>query len=87
MFAVPIKRSKQLKAGNIQGDSFRVCVEAIVAGDDVTAIGLLDAWPLLAQARAGHGATRQSPKRNFFERILHYMYGCTAQCAIAARLQ
>jgi hypothetical protein len=85
MFALPTKGSKQLKADNIQGDPFRACVEAIVAGDDVTAIGLLDALPLLAQARAGHGATRQSPKRNFFEQILHYMYeGDTALHMAAA---
>jgi ankyrin repeat protein len=63
-----------MKTGNIQDDPFRACVEAIVAGDDVTAIGLLNASPLLARARAGHGATRQAPKQNFFEPILHYMY-------------
>ena len=55
---------------NIPGDPFRACVEAIVAGDDVTAVGLLDALPLLAQARAVNGATRQSPKHNFFVQIL-----------------
>jgi len=85
MFALLTKRSKPLKTGNVQGDPFGACVEAIVAGDDVTAIGLLDALPLLAQARAVNGATRQSPKRNFFEQILHYMYeGDTALHMAAA---
>jgi len=85
MFALLTEGSTQLKAGNIQGDAFRACVEAIVAGDDGTAIGLLDALPLLAQARAVNGATRQSPKRNFFEQILHYMYeGDTALHMAAA---
>jgi ankyrin repeat protein len=74
-----------LKAGNTHGDPFRACVEAIVAGDDVATIRLLDASPLLAQARAGHGATRQAPKQNFFEQILHYMYeGDTALHMAAA---
>jgi ankyrin repeat protein len=76
-----------MKTGNIQGDPFRACVEAIVAGDDVTAIRLLDASPLLAQARAGHGATRQSPKRNFFKQILHYMYEGDTALHMAAAYQ
>jgi hypothetical protein len=85
MFTLRTKGNKQLKADNIRSDAFRACVEAIVAGDDVTAIGLLDALPLLAQARAGQGATRQSPKHNFFEQILHYMYeGDTALHMAAA---
>jgi hypothetical protein len=77
-----------LKTGSIQGDPFRTCVEAIVAGDDATAIRLLNASPLLAHERAGHGATRQAPKQNFFERILHYMYeGDTALHMAAAAYQ
>jgi ankyrin repeat protein len=82
------KRRTQLKAGNIQGNPFGACVEAIVAGDGVTAVGLLDASPLLAQARAGQGATRQAPKQNFFEQIRHYMYeGDTALHMAAAAHQ
>jgi Ankyrin repeats (many copies) len=43
---------------------------------------------LLAQARAGHGATRQAPKQNVFEQILHYMYeGDTALHMAAAAYQ
>jgi hypothetical protein len=77
-----------LKADNTGGDQFRACVEAIVAGDDVAAVRLLDASPLLVQARAGHGATRQASKQNFFERILHYMYeGDTALDMAAAAYQ
>jgi ankyrin repeat protein len=82
------KGRTQLKPGNTQGNPFRACVEAIVAGDDVTAVRLLDASPLLAQARAGQGATRQAPKQNFFERIMHYMYeGDTALHMAAAAHQ
>jgi ankyrin repeat protein len=77
-----------LKAGNIPNDPFRACVEAIVAGDDVTAMVLLDALPLLVHESAGHGATRQSPKPNFFEQIRHYMYeGDTALHMAAAAHQ
>lgn len=63
-------------------------VEAIVAGDDMTAIRLLDASPLLTKERAVYGATRQAPKQNFFDRILHYMYeGDTALHMAAAAYQ
>jgi ankyrin repeat protein len=77
-----------LKAGNIKVDPFRAFVEAIVSGDSVTAIALLDASPLLAQQHAGHGATRQAAKPNFFDRILHYIYaGDTALHMAAAAYQ
>jgi ankyrin repeat protein len=77
-----------LKAGNIKGYPFRTFVEAIVAGDDVTAIKLLDASPLLTKERAAYGATRQAAKRNFFDRIFHYMYeGDTALHMAAAAYQ
>ena len=77
-----------MKAGNIQGDSFKVCVEAIVAGDDLTALRLLDASPLLTKERAGHGAIRQTSKRHFFNRIRHYIYeGDTALHMAAAAYQ
>ena len=77
-----------MKAGNIQGDPFRGFVEAIVSGDNVTAIRLLDASPLLAKERAAHGATRQGAKQSFFDRILHYMYeGDTALHMAAAAYQ
>ena len=77
-----------MKAGNIQGDPFRDFVEAIVSGDNVTAIRLLDASPLLAKERAAHGATRQYAKQSFFDRILHYMYeGDTALHMAAAAYQ
>jgi hypothetical protein len=77
-----------LKAGNIQGDPFRVFVEVTVSGDSVTAIRMLDASPLLVQARAARGATRQAAKQSFFDRILHYMYeGDTALHMAAAAYQ
>jgi ankyrin repeat protein len=77
-----------LKAGNIQVDPFRDFVEAVVSGDSVTAIRLLDASPLMAKERAAHGATRQAAKQNFFDRILHYMYeGDTALHMAAAAYQ
>ena len=72
----------------MQVDPFRDFVEAIVAGDSVTAVRLLDASPLLAQARAARGATRQAAKQSFFDRILHYMYeGDTALHMAAAAYQ
>ena len=74
-----------MKAGSIPVDPFRQFVETIVAGDGATAIGLLDASPLLASQRAARGATRRGPKSNFFERILHYVYeGDTALHMAAA---
>jgi hypothetical protein len=72
----------------MQADPFRVFVEAIVSGDSVTAIRMLDASPLLVQERAAHGATRQAAKQSFFHRILHYMYeGDTALHMAAAAYQ
>lgn len=69
-------------------DPFRNFVEAIVSGDGITAIRLLDASPLLAQEHAARGATRQASKQNFFARILHYMYeGDTALHMAAAAYQ
>lgn len=77
-----------MKARDVQLDPFRDLVEAIVAGDSVTAIGLLDASPLLAKERAAFGATRQSAGQSFFDRILHYMYeGDTALHMAAAAYQ
>ena len=77
-----------MKAGNIQVDPFRDFVESIVAGDSVTAVRFLDASPLLAQARAARGATRQASKQSFFDRILHYVYeGDTALHMAAAAYQ
>lgn len=77
-----------MTAGNTKHDPFRSCVDAIVAGDIVTTVRLLDASPSLAHARAGHGATRQAPKQNFFESIRHYMYeGDTALHMAAAAHQ
>jgi hypothetical protein len=69
-------------------DSFRVLVGAIIAGDDERAVRMLDASPLLAQARAGGGATRQASKDNFYARIRHYIYeGDTALHMAAAAHQ
>jgi hypothetical protein len=62
-----------LPDGDIKADPFRQFVEAIVSGDSVTAIGLLDASPHLARERAARGAIRQAPKENFFDRIRHYI--------------
>jgi hypothetical protein len=77
-----------LPTGHIQADPFRGLVEAIVSGDSATAIRLLDASPQLARARAAQGATRQAPKQNFFDQILHYMYeGDTALHMAAAAYQ
>jgi hypothetical protein len=85
---LPFLRRKKLKAGNIQADRFRDFVEAIVSGDSVTAVRLLDASPLLAKERAAYGASRQAAKQNFFDRILHYMYeGDTALHMAAAGFQ
>ncbi len=73
---------------HIQADPFRDVVEAIVSGDSTTAIRLLDASPQLARERAAQGATRQAPKQDFFDQILHYMYeGDTALHMAAAAYQ
>ncbi len=63
-----------MTADRIQVAPFRSLVEVIVSGDGDAAIILLEASPGLAMARATQGATRQAPKQNFFDRILHYMY-------------
>ena len=77
-----------MKPSNIQVEPFRDFVEAIVSGDSVTAIRLLDASPLLAKESAAHGATRQAAKRGFFDQILHYIYeGDTALHIAAAAYQ
>jgi Ankyrin repeats (many copies)/Ankyrin repeat len=77
-----------LPTGHIRADPFRGLVETIVSGDSSTAMRLLDASPQLARARATQGATRQDPKQNFFDQILHYMYeGDTALHMAAAACQ
>ena len=77
-----------MTTGNVQADRFRDFVEIIVSGDSVTALKMLDASPLLVKQRAAQGATRQAPKQNFFDRILHYMYeGDTALHMAAAAYQ
>ena len=77
-----------MKTGNIQVSPFRDFVEAIVSGDAVTAIRMLDASPLLANERAAHGATRHAAKQSFFDQILHHMYeGDTALHMAAAAYQ
>ena len=48
-------------------------MEIIVSGDSETAIRLLDDSPQLAREGAARGATRQTAKENFFDRIKHYM--------------
>ena len=74
-----------MNAGNVEGDAFAAFVRAVVAGDDLTAIRLLDISPLLTKQRAGSGATRQYSERNFFDRIRHYIYeGDTALHMAAA---
>jgi hypothetical protein len=77
-----------LLIGHVQADPFKRLVETIVSGDSVTAIRLLDSSPRLARERAAQGATRQAPKQNFFDQILHYMYeGDTALHMAAAAYQ
>jgi hypothetical protein len=77
-----------LPTGHIQADPFRGLVEVIVSGDSATAIRLLEASPRLARQSAAKGATRETPKQNFFEQIRHYMYsGDTALHMAAAACQ
>jgi hypothetical protein len=67
---------------------FRDFVEIIASGDSATAIRLLDASPELAKERSVRGATRQAPKENFLDQILHYVYeGDTALHIAAAAYQ
>jgi len=77
-----------LDASDLTGVPFAAFVEAIAAGDELTAIGLLDASPRLTKERAGSGATRQYSERYFFDRIRHYIYqGDTALHMAAAAFQ
>ena len=77
-----------MKAVNKHSDPFRALVKAIVSGDSARAIKLLDASPHLASERAARGATRQSAKENFFDRIKHYISeGDTALHMAAAAKQ
>jgi hypothetical protein len=69
---------------HIQADPVRGLVEVIVSGDSATAIRLLEASPHLATARATEGATRQTPKQNFFDQIRHYMYSGDSALHMAA---
>ena len=73
-----------MPTGHSQGDPFRGLVQVIVSGDCATAIRLLDASPQLAKERAAEGATRQSPKQNFFDPIRHYMYSGDSALHMAA---
>ena len=69
-------------------DPFRRLVELIVSGDSGMAIGLLEASPHLAGKCAAHGASRQAPSEDYFDRIAHYMYaGDTALHMAAAAKQ
>jgi hypothetical protein len=71
-----------------QAGPFTDFVEAIVSGDDATAIKLLDALPQLTKERAAQGATRQAPKQSFFDQVRHYLYeGDTALHMAAAAFQ
>lgn len=77
-----------MPTGNIQTAPFRGLMEAIVSGDEDTAIRLLEASPQLAKARATQGSTRQAPKQYFYDRIRHYMYvGDSALHMAAAAIQ
>jgi len=73
-----------LPTGHAQSDPFRDLVQVIVSGDSAAAIKLLDASPQLARERAAEGATRQSPKHNFFDQIRHYMYSGDSALHMAA---
>ncbi len=48
-------------------------MEIIAAGDSEAAISLLNDSPHLAKESAARGATRQTAKENFFDRISHYL--------------
>ena len=77
-----------MTVGNIQNGLFRSFVEAIVSGDSLAAIQMLDAVPQLAKECAALGAVRQAAKQNFFDQIKHYMYeGDTALHMAAAAYQ
>jgi ankyrin repeat protein len=67
-----------------QIDPFQALVQAIVSGDVPTARKMIQALPHLAKERASHAATRQAPSENFFDEILHYMYGGDTALHMAA---
>lgn len=77
-----------MPTGHIQVDPLRGLVEVIVSGDSATAIRLLEASPRLVRQSFANGATRETPKQNFFEQIRHYIYtGDTALHMAAAACQ
>ena len=57
---------------------------SIVNGDEAAALRALAISPALATARVAKGATRQSPKANFFEEIKHYVYAGDTALHLAA---
>ncbi len=73
-----------MPASHIQADPFRHLLEVIVSGDSTTAIRLLESAPRLARERAAQGATRQSPKQDFFDQIRHYLYAGDSALHMAA---
>jgi hypothetical protein len=73
-----------MKPSGSRDAPLRALVKAIVLGDVTTATKLLVASPSLARERAADGATRQAAKANFYEEILHYMYGGDTALHIAA---
>ena len=63
----------QLQTSIAQAEPFRAFLDVIVSGDSEAAVRLLKTSPHLAKERAACGATRQTSKEYFFDRIKHYL--------------
>lgn len=74
----------QLPTRRVTSEPFNTLVEAIVSGDSVTAVKLIDRSPQLVREHAAQGATRLASKQHFFQQILHYMYGGDTALHMAA---
>jgi hypothetical protein len=59
-------------------------VQAIIAGDEATALRLLAASPDLASACLEEGAARHGPDRYFLDNIKHYLYAGDTALHVAA---
>jgi hypothetical protein len=64
--------------------ALRQLMKAIAAGDEATALALLDGAPALATAALAQGATRAAVRENFLNEIAHYVYAGDTALHVAA---
>lgn len=64
--------------------ALRQLMKAIAAGDEATALALLEGAPALATAALSQGATRAAARENFLNEIAHYVYAGDTALHVAA---